>query len=243
MRNPKWHRDEIILALDLYFDLARSNKNAMNAQLQELSSLLNDLPLNRRKKANEKFRNANGVNMKLANFKFIDPEYSGEGLKGGSVLDKEIFFEFNKNLSGLKLTANNIKYISKYINENDLNIDVESYENMDVYSEGSLVYKWHKFRERNSTIVNKLKAISLKEKGKLACEVCGFDFGLTYGKLGHGFIEAHHKIPLALLKAERQVRMEDFALLCSNCHRMVHRQFNSISIENLTKLLLKNKKK
>ena len=112
MRNPKWHRDEVILTLDLYFDLVSNNKNATTTQLHELSAVLNQLPLNQGKKANEKFRNANGVNMKLANFKFIDPDYFGEGLKGGSALDKIVFFEFHKNLSQLKTTANNIRYVS-----------------------------------------------------------------------------------------------------------------------------------
>ena len=30
MRNPKWHRDEIILALDLYYDLEPGQMNSTN---------------------------------------------------------------------------------------------------------------------------------------------------------------------------------------------------------------------
>lgn len=241
MRNPKWHRDEIILALDLYFDLDGSTKNASRAQLQELSSILNNLPQNRYKKANEKFRNPNGVNMKLANFKFYDPNYSGEGLKGGSALDREIFFEFNENLSQLKLLANSLKYISEYTIKNVINLDIEINDNSEEYIEGGLIYKWHKFRERNPTVVKKLKKNSLQKNGKLVCEVCSFDFSLTFGNLGYGYIEAHHKVPLALLKAESQVSLKDFALLCANCHRMAHRAIHTLSVDDLRKLVEHNR--
>lgn len=33
MRNPKWHRDEIILALNLYFDQERGSIDGKNEKL------------------------------------------------------------------------------------------------------------------------------------------------------------------------------------------------------------------
>lgn len=45
MRNPKWNRDEIILALDLYFDKERGSIDANNSKIIELSNLLNSLSI------------------------------------------------------------------------------------------------------------------------------------------------------------------------------------------------------
>jgi hypothetical protein len=53
------------------------------------------------------------------------------------------------------------------------------------------------------------------------CQACELDFGERYGKIGQGFIEAHHLRPIATL--EEGVPVKYFAVLCSNCHRMIHR--------------------
>tara|TARA_A100001015_G_scaffold248878_1_gene286529 strand:+ start:187 stop:393 length:207 start_codon:yes stop_codon:yes gene_type:complete len=65
MRNPKWHRDEVILALDLYYNLESGQMNSNNPEVIKLSELLNRLPIHINRPDQEKFRNANGVNLKL----------------------------------------------------------------------------------------------------------------------------------------------------------------------------------
>ena len=70
MRNPKWHRDEVILALDLYYDLKSGEMNSNNPEVIKLSELLNRLPIHTNRPDQEKFRNANGVNLKLGNDTF-----------------------------------------------------------------------------------------------------------------------------------------------------------------------------
>lgn len=62
----------------------------------------------------------------------------------------------------------------------------------------------------------------LQSGGTLNCEVCGFDYGQTYGPRGQGFIEVHHVRPLHD-SGPTTTRLRDLALLCSNCHRMIHR--------------------
>ncbi|MEP3116172.1 DUF3578 domain-containing protein [Nisaea sp.] len=75
------------------------------------------------------------------------------------------------------------------------------------------------------------------------CQVCDFDFGKAYGEVGRGFIEAHHLIPLASLPEGKPIPMdpaEDFAVLCSNCHRIAHRRKEPYSIIELKKMLKKH---
>lgn len=81
-------------------------------------------------------------------------------------------------------------------------------------------YRSHRRIERSG------KASKLAKRNRPAvCQVCSFDFSEQYGELGKGYIEAHHLQPLGSLSEGEAVvyRAEDFALLCSNCHRMIHR--------------------
>ena len=85
--------------------------------------------------------------------------------------------------------------------------------------------------------LRKKKEIYHRQHGKLDCEVCGFDFNAVYGELGSGYIEAHHRVPLSELSGESKTRLDDLALVCSNCHRMLHREINTLSVDELKKRL------
>ena len=59
MRPPRWHRDEIILALDLYRTIEPKEMDNKNPKVIELSELLNKLPIHKERMVNQKFRNPN----------------------------------------------------------------------------------------------------------------------------------------------------------------------------------------
>lgn len=105
------------------------------------------------------------------------------------------------------------------------------------YPEGAEKFKQHRSKERNSKVVALAKLRRFKRTGKLECDACGFDFAKIYGHRGHGFIEAHHRVPVASYEAPTQVRIRDFALVCSNCHRMLHRMSPLMTVESLKKQL------
>lgn len=70
------------------------------------------------------------------------------------------------------------------------------------------------------------------EDGSIKCEACGFDFAEQYGEVGEGFIEMHHKKPLFQYGEQAtsefiKEAIKNLAPLCSNCHRMVHRDRTS----------------
>lgn len=236
MRNPKWHRDEVILTLDLYHKLDPGRMNSSSPEVIELSELLNSLPIHPNRHDNDKFRNPNGVALKLGNFKYFDPDYRGVGLQGGSKLDKEVFEEFYGQLDELKKIANNIRSILK---TPSIIEDLYSIQNVDSISakEGAVIFKLHKLRERNPSLVKKKKSLYYKSFGKLDCEVCHFDFFKMYGTLGEGYIEAHHRTPLSELNGETITSLDDLALVCSNCHNMLHRDISTMSIETLKSIV------
>lgn len=86
--------------------------------------------------------------------------------------------------------------------------------------EGATVERKHRHVERNRGV----RDAALRVHG-LACMVCEFDFEQTYGARGAGFAEVHHLKPLASLQGTVVLTnvANDVAVLCANCHRMVHR--------------------
>jgi 5-methylcytosine-specific restriction protein A len=95
-------------------------------------------------------------------------------------------------------------------------------------------YRLHFRIERNSSISKRVK----KHKG-YKCEACKFDFRDKYGELGDKFIEAHHITPISSLEIgtfKINVK-EDFLVLCSNCHSMIHRLPSSGSLATLKNLI------
>ncbi len=56
------------------------------------------------------------------------------------------------------------------------------------------------------------------------CMGCGFNFDEKYGALAGGYVEVHHCLPLADFGVRETDPARDLAVLCANCHRMVHRR-------------------
>ena len=198
MRNPKWKRDELILALNLYFELENESVDSSHPRVIDLSKVLNQLSIHKMSSKEESFRNANAVSMKLSNYKRFDSKYSGKGLEKGNKLEKIIWDEFSHRRQELNELANKIVELAT---NKDFNRELSSIEANFEANEGKLFTKLHISRERNRTLVKKKKLLALKENGKLACEVCNFDFKYMYGELGEGFIECHHIKPISELKS------------------------------------------
>ncbi|QDY99495.1 DUF3578 domain-containing protein [Nitratireductor mangrovi] len=97
-------------------------------------------------------------------------------------------------------------------------------------------YKFHRRIDRHPQASR-----MAKQHHGTRCQGCGLSFGERYGTLGEGFIEAHHLKPLSSLKEGETFQYDvkkDFAVLCSNCHRMIHRTSDSSDLEAFKKLLV-----
>ena len=71
------------------------------------------------------------------------------------------------------------------------------------------------------------------------CEVCAVDFSKMYGERGNNFIEGHHRKLVSEMKEGDKTKVEDIAMLCSNCHRMIHKK-PIISVEGLAMIVMGN---
>jgi len=91
----------------------------------------------------------------------------------------------------------------------------------------------HIIKERNPRIRQMVIELFLQKHKSLHCEACNFDFGNKYGTHGKDFIECHHTLPISQMKVGHKTKPEDLVLLCSNCHRMVHKGCNWLTLEEL----------
>lgn len=115
-------------------------------------------------------------------------------------------------------------YKPKGDNDNPIIIP-DDFEPIGIEGQGKLAT--HMRYERDSNLIKKIKELAIKANPMLNCEVCGFSFYEKYGELGQGFIEAHHKKPLSETKETKTTR-DDIALVCSNCHRMIHKGISQL---------------
>jgi hypothetical protein len=100
------------------------------------------------------------------------------------------------------------------------------------FLEGRLkqAFGYHRSRERNPQVVIKAKERAKQKDPNLHCEVCKFSFLKAYGQ---EYIEAHHIHPISERYKPTLTRVEDIALVCANCHRMLHRKQPGMSVETL----------
>lgn len=227
-RPPAWSRDELILALDLYLRVGKARQH--DPQVIGLSQILRsargaDL-------SDRSLRSPDSVHLKLQNFLRSDPSYRGTGMAAGNKLEAEVWAEFGRDPERLRTVASAIRDVMAATDQTDdgASEDIEA-------PEGRLLALYHRTRERSRELVHEKKAHAVRTKRALACEVCDFDFAARYGQRGIGFIECHHKLPLSSISRGATTKLADLALVCSNCHSMLHRGRPWPSVEELRRYL------
>ena len=85
----------------------------------------------------------------------------------------------------------------------------------------------------------------LKKKFNFTCQACNLKFDKIYGKYNKNldYVEAHHIVPKSEILKKISLNQElgrdekDFAILCANCHRMIHR-YGCPSLEEFREKIL-----
>lgn len=122
----------------------------------------------------------------------------------------------------LKLDGERLSKIRKM--ESHVRKDVEAFE----AKEGERYRSEATFRARNRALIEAKKA-----KSDYRCEVCEMSFKEVYGEIGGKYIIAHHVIPIGGRKSASKTTLDDIALVCANCHDMLHRKDPPMTIGEL----------
>src|SRR4051812_35941411 len=117
----------------------------------ELSALLNLLAATTDTARVAKFRNPNGVAMKLQNFRRLDPDQGGKGLPGGGKGEHEIWNLFSGDPARLSDTAAAIRETATVLATETPGEADEGEE----AEEGRILTRLHRTRERDRRIVDR----------------------------------------------------------------------------------------
>lgn len=100
--------------------------------------------------------------------------------------------------------------------------------------EGRLLARIHYYKERDKGLPARAKKhYKDKNNGTLVCSACGLDPVGMYGIDGERCLEAHHRIPIEQLQPDSVTRVEDVAVVCASCHRIIHSRKPCIPVEEL----------
>jgi len=76
----------------------------------------------------------------------------------------------------------------------------------------------------------------------LNCKICEMKFADVYGDVGVGYIHIHHIKPLSEIAESYVVNPEtDLIPVCPNCHSMLHRANDGLTVESLRSTYLARK--
>jgi hypothetical protein len=94
---------------------------------------------------------------------------------------------------------------------------------------------WSRSREAALRDAKIRQALSRARDGRLRCQVpgCKFCFEDVYGPLGAGYAHVHHLNALAGGDEPVVTTLDDLAIVCANCHAMIHRKGECRPLEGL----------
>ena len=220
MKRISWTRDEYILVLNLYLQYRRVAPSKSDPVLEEYSNLLRKLNPEA-SQTEPRYRNVNGVYLRLMNYRSCDPfwiEQGKVGMSSGSTGKcKEIWDELGEDPQLVSELANEIRNeIEKASISASFNVD----DNASVL-EGQRRLRIHYSRERKSQRRQKLLQFK-KENNSLFCEACGNTATDYPEEIQDSIFEVHHRIPLSSADGIIETKLEDLAVVCANCHRAIH---------------------
>lgn len=105
-------------------------------------------------------------------------------------------------------------------------------------TEGRLLTRLHIYKERDRSFAKRVRNYYRNlGGGTLSCEACGARPIDTYGDPGDRGIEAHHKIPIEQLQPDSITLVQDMAMVCATCHRVIHSRIPCLTIDEVRDLI------
>jgi 5-methylcytosine-specific restriction protein A len=233
MKNPNFNREELILCLDLYFKLDYGQMHKGNAEIIQLSKDLKNLNIHKEIPNQESFRSPSSVALKLANLMRFDKNFSGIGMRMGGSLEREIWKEFQPHKDRLKKEADIIRQV--YLQPKFQK--TQSVKEPNVSYKSDFTFQYHKNRETDPLVIKIKKELVLTEFKKMKCEVCGFDSVSFYGEIGYESLEIHYHKELKNLPGLESSDMKDFIIVCSNCHKVLDKNYGLLDVDDLKEII------
>lgn len=111
-------------------------------------------------------------------------------------------------------------------------------EDEPVGKEGRLLTRMHVYKERDRAFARRVRDHYRRQQGgKLICEACGHIGEDFYGPPGDRCMEAHHKVPIEELQPDSIMTVNEMAMVCANCHRVIHSQKPCLTLDQIKTII------
>ena len=221
MANANFTRDEVILALDVLYFSGEAHPTAQTAVIQELSALLNRLPIHALENRNEYFRNPTGVANQINQFRASRKL----GIRNPHVGAR--FYEINSEFEDCRRELHSI---ATAIRKNEHFFEISGFGNdaeAPDFPEGALLGHLHRIVETRD---------SAKLVPRKRCEICQIDTSDIYPGCSN-LMSMHLAVPITELDGNRRYQAKEFITVCPNCHAALHRRRPWLTKENCGELL------
>lgn len=230
MRQPKWTIDEVMLAVNAYFEIGDVRKITLtNPHVIELSELLRSLPIHNDIDAT--FRNVVGVQMTLLSIAAID-DNANYHLRSATKLQKEVYSYYVDKKLYLRELVGAIKAC--------LPLPFNYYYPLDSnnFMAGNILYLYHLYLENQTKAAAIIKEDFFNRR-KSKCTCCDADLCVLFGEKGYELLEQHYTEKIINYHNGMDILPRKFVALCPTCHRLAHTSPDLFQLMNL-KNALKN---
>ncbi|MDF2116393.1 hypothetical protein PY365_12465 [Roseiarcaceae bacterium H3SJ34-1] len=226
-RNPNWTREELIIVLDLYLRFRRSPPSKASLEVREISEFLRQMAARAGLNISVTFRNANGVYMKMMNYRSIDPEYTVDGrvgLSSNSDLEHSVWAEYAEDdqrraeaIRAIRVGAWEPASIPSDLEASPTN-GLAELERKYLTASPETKSRLSKYIERGPV------GAAVKKANGFKCQVCE---GLGLNAIGflksngEPYVEAHHVMPVSK-KQVGSLSASNIMTVCANHHRQLH---------------------
>lgn len=213
-------RDEVILALDVLYFSGEAKLNEQSAVMQDLSALLNRLPIHKGSKY-EGFRNPRGIANQIQ--MFIRCLRTGTP----NVHVGNRFFEIDEEF---KDKRDELHSIAMAIRRNEECFETIAYGSAleeQGFPEGALLGHLHRQLETR---------YGARLTPERRCEICQLDTSEIYPGCPN-LTQLHLTVPITALDGRKKYSEPDFISVCPNCHAALHRRRPWLGREDCVKLL------
>ena len=221
MANASFTRDEVILALDVLYFSGEAHPTAQTEVMQDLSALLNRLPIHHIDNRDERFRNPTGVARQIMLFRGSKRSGKRDPNVGNRFF--EIDSEFEDHREDIHSIAEAIRLNEKFYDTSGFGSDSESPD----FPEGSLLGHLHCVVETRD---------SAKLTPEKHCEVCQIETDDIYPSCP-SLMQLHLTVPITAMNGKKRYGAVDYITVCPNCHAALHRRRPWLTKENCGELL------
>lgn len=226
--NNLWSKEELLFLWKFWFDKG----SEVSKKSEDFHKILKDIK-NINTLLKVKIKTPQQIHKKLQELNELATSFKDKTRE--QTQETNILKSFYSDKDKCVLIYNNISEALKNLHKLNFNLDNLDYE----AEEGKILTALHHYKERDKKIVEAKKLSILAKFNKLSCEACNFNFFEFYGERGNGYIECHHLLPVSQMSSNHKTKLDDLCLLCSNCHKIIHRNTPWLSLQQLKEILKK----